>query len=205
MDDFDKGRRNDSSNVTNWQEFERGQQAQRNVNQAGAMFSAPAGGGMVITGESPVLQFLASIPFVVAGVFLYPITLAVTGVAALCCMRLVPLFGVNATWQRLLAYVPLLVVFWLAMRWEVRFAERQPAYRRARHVLRVILFVAAVYFLTDAVLSWRGAQLNQPFSVFRIAGAVVGAVFGHWFLTGTGGWRDFWYRTLARFRIRAAE
>jgi hypothetical protein len=107
-DDFYKGMRNDSSDVSNHAEFNRGLNYQLDANAAKAPTAGPHGSGgisivsrgpgLVITGEHWILRSIASIPFLVIGTLLYPITAALTVVAGLLCVRLVPLFGPDATW-----------------------------------------------------------------------------------------------------------
>ena len=94
-DDFDKGRRGEWSNVADQREYDRGAAFQRGLNSA--MWQPPAN-GPVITGEHWLLQGIVSIPFIVAGALLYPMTAASTLIATLLCTRLVPLFGSSAGW-----------------------------------------------------------------------------------------------------------
>jgi hypothetical protein len=206
MSDFDKGRQNDSSNVSNWREFEEGRAHQKNLDAlrdsglGGSALGGP-GRGMVITGESPFLQFIVRIPFLMAGTLLYPVTFAVTLVAGLLCVRLVPVLGADAGWQRLLAFVPLLVVFWFCMRWDVRLGERLPAYRRVRQGARLLVFAALGYAASEMLPLGKGGA-GGPFSMVHMGGAVAGAVLGYFMLRAPA-WRNFWYVTLATFRIRS--
>jgi hypothetical protein len=202
MSDFDKGRRNDTSNVSDWREFEAGRAHQKNLNAMADGGLASPGRGMVITGESPILQFIVRIPFLLAGTLLYPLTFAVALVAGLLCVRLVPLFGADAGWQRLLAFVPVLAVFWFCLRWDVRLGERNPAYRRVRHVARILLFAALGYWASGVLPM--GDAAAGPLSAWRLGGAVAGAVLGYLMLRADG-WRNFWYATLAAFRIRSND
>ncbi|MEO8562882.1 MAG: hypothetical protein ABI601_12445 [bacterium] len=203
-DDFQKGTLNDSSNVSNHSEFYRGQEYQRAANEprtygsphgTGGVVSFP-GGGITITGEHWILQGIASIPFIIVGTALYPVTAVVTVVAGLLCNRLVPLFGAGATWQRFLAYIPMLVVFWISMRWDQRFGQRNAAYRRVRHTARLAVFALLGYWLAGKAFG--GSSVTLP----RIGGLVAGVALGHWFLMRGEGWREFWHRTLTNFRLR---
>jgi hypothetical protein len=207
-DDFQKGTSNDSQNVSNFSEYYRGEQYQRAANEPGSngsphgsggpMFVGP-GQGIVITGEHWILQGIVSIPFVIAGTARYPITAALTVVVGLLCDRLVPLFGVHATWERFLAYIPMLVVFWISMRWDQRMGMRNATYRRLRHGARLVVFALLGYALVGA---WKGGpSLALP----RMGGVVIGAALGHWFLLRGEGWREFWHRTLTNFRLRPAS
>ena len=202
MSDFDKGRNNDSSNVSNWREFERGREHQKNLNAMAAGGLATEARGMTITGESPILQFIVRIPFLLVGTLLYPVTFAVTLVVGLLCVRLMPIVGADGSWQRLIAFVPTVLVLWLCMRWDVRFGERHHGYRRVRHVFRIGVFGALGY---EAARFFPGASATaaaHPFSLIHIGGALVGATLGY-FMLRADGWRDFWYTTLAAFRMRA--
>ena len=205
--DFNSGMQNNTSNVGNWAEWERGKAYQDAANAInnGVKSDSPhatgiswgvGGSGGVISGDNPVMQFIASIPFIVVGTVLYPITAVASVVAALLCTRLLPLFG--AGWERWLAYVPALVVFWFCMRWDVRAGQRSAAYRRARHVARILAFAPLGYVVVGRFVARDSAEISQ------LIGAVVGAGLGHLFLTRGEAWRDFWYRTLARLRIHAA-
>jgi hypothetical protein len=200
VDDFDKGRRGEWSNVSNQQEYDRGVAFQRGLNAA-PMFASPSG-GPVITGESPILQGLASIPFLVVGTLLYPVTALLTVIAALLCVRLVPLFGAGAGMVRYLAYLPMLVVFWFSMRWDQRMGERNAGYRRVRHFARLAVFAVLAAAVTGMVWRTGSGSETQLLTLPHVAGLLVGVVLGHLFLTRGDGWRDFWYRTLAKFRLR---
>ena len=203
VDDFTKGRRGEWSNVSSQQEYDRGVAFQRGLD-ATPMF-APSSGGPVITGESPILQGIVSIPFIVAGTLLYPLTALLTVMAALLCVRLVPFFGEGAGLVRYLAYVPMLVVFWFSMRWDQRMGERNAGYRRVRHFARLAVFAvvaAAVMGMVWRTGSERGSQLM---TLPHVAGAIIGVALGHLFLTRGDGWRNFWHRTLTNFRLRAVR
>jgi hypothetical protein len=207
-DDFQKGMMNDTSNVSNFSEFERGRNYQLNANAAndrGASTPHSAGFAFVsngpawvITGENPILQFIVSIPFILAGTLLYPLTAIATLIAVLLCVRLVPMFGAGATWERWLAYVPALVVFWCCMRWDIRAGTRNRTYRRGRHAARVLVFAALGYAIASMFAKTRGMTAFMP-----LGSAVVAAALGHWFLMRSQGWRDFWHRTVARLRLPA--
>jgi hypothetical protein len=199
-DDFDKGRRGEWSNVSNQQEYDRGAAFQRGLNTA-PMFS-PQSHGPVITGESWLLQAIVSIPFVVIGTLLYPVTALLTVLAALLCVRLVPLFGAGAGWVHYLAYLPMLVVFWFSMRWDQRMGERHAGYRRVRHFTRLTVFAVLTAAVTGMVWRTGSGDVGQLVTLPHVVGTVVGVVLGHLFLTRGDGWRDFWYRTLAKFRLR---
>ncbi|MDQ6827796.1 MAG: hypothetical protein M3081_02910 [Gemmatimonadota bacterium] len=210
-DDFYKGTRNDQSDVSNHSEFYRGEQYQREANAPRSTTSphgsalpnfGSSGGGMVITGESPILKAIVSIPFLIVGTTLYPVTAALTIVAGLLCVRLVPLFGPNATWTRWLAYLPMLVVFWFCMRWDQRMGERHQLYRRIRHVARLVVFALIGYALAGRFMPAPG---GQSITLPKVAGALAGAALGHWFLMRGEGWRNFWHRTLALFRLMPAS
>ncbi|HEY4304724.1 MAG TPA: hypothetical protein VGM82_09665 [Gemmatimonadaceae bacterium] len=202
-DDFEKGRRGEWSNVSDQREYDRGVAFQRGLNTS-PMFAPPAN-GPVITGESPILQAIVCVPFVVAGTLLYPVTALLTVVAALLCVRLVPLFGPGAGMVRYFAYLPMLVVFWVSMRWDQRMGQRNAGYRRARHFARLVVFALVVAAVTGAVWRTNSGGAGQLITLPHLVGAVVGAALGHLFLTRGDGWRSFWYRTLATFRLRAAS
>jgi hypothetical protein len=213
-DDFEKGMRGDSQNISNYGEYNRGEQYQRDANAAaqhnGQMRSphgfspmvAPTGTGPVITGENAILQTLVSVPFLLVGTLLYPVAAVLTLLAALLCARLLPLFGPDAGWTRVLAYVPMLAVFWFSMRWEVRAGERYSAYRRGRSVLRLVVFAVLGFALAGALMKARNASTfaGLPVTLPSVGGAIVGVAFGYWMLRHDG-WHDFWERTLAKFRI----
>jgi hypothetical protein len=210
-DDFQKGMRNDTSDVSNFAEFERGRnyQLDANARSDGLQTKSPHSPGIVfasnspqwvISGTNPILQFIVCIPFILVGMLLYPITAAATLIATLLCTRLVPLFGAGATWERALAFIPALVVFWFCMRWDVHTGDRNRTYRRARHVARVLVFGALGYAIAERFIAPRGSVMSIP----RLGGAGVGLLLGHLFLVYGHGWRDFWHATLARMRIQAA-
>ena len=193
VDDYDRGRRGEQANVNDWDAYRQGAAHQRSLD---AMI-VPTGHGPTITGEGWFLQTIVGIPFVVVGALLYPVTAAATLVVGLLCTRLMPLFGASG-WQRWLAYVPMLVVFWIVMRWDQRAGERHAAYRRVRHVARLAAFAVVGYLLVGAYLHVPSASLP------RLLGAVGGAGLGYVFLT-YGGWQEFWHRTLTNFRLRPAD
>lgn len=205
VDDFEKGRRGEWSNVSNQAEYDRGVAFQRALNASAApMFGAQAS-GPVITGESSILQGLVSIPFVIAGTLLYPVTALVTLLAALLCVRLLPLFGPDAGVIKYLAFVPMLIVFWVAMRWDQRLGERNAGYRRIRHIARLFVFAFVTSVGVGLVWHMPGGTSSQWATLPHLVGAVAGAILGHLFLTRGDGWRDFWHRTLANFRLRPAR
>lgn len=210
--DFEKGTRNDSQDVGNQSEYYRGQMYQRDANavrgptsgsHSSGFIVAPSGQGMVITGENPILQAIVSIPFLIIGLALYPVTAAATILAGLLCVRLTPMFGAGATWERWLAYLPMLVVFWVVMRWDVRMAVRNTTYRRVRHGARLLVFAFIGYAIAGYFAS--SGRVDALFTLPKVAGLFVGAALGHWFLERGDGWRDFWYRTLTTFRLKPAN
>jgi hypothetical protein len=202
-DDFEKGRRGEWSNVSNQQEYDRGVSFQRGLN-AGPMWGPPAA-GPVITGEHWLLQGIVSIPFILAGTLLYPITALASVIVALLCTRLVPLFGAGAGWQRFLAYLPVLAVFWISMRWDQGLGQRNAGYRRVRHVARLVLFALLGAAVTGMVWRTGSGSAGQIITLPHAVGAAVGAGLGHLFLMRGQGWRDFWHRTLTNFRLRPAH
>jgi hypothetical protein len=199
VDDFEKGRRGEWSNVSDQREYDRGGAFQRGLNSA-PMFAQA--GGPVITGENSILQGIVSIPFVVVGTLLYPVTAVLTVIAALLCVRLVPLFGVGAGWVHYLAYLPMLVVFWSSMRWDQRMGERHAGYRRVRHFARLGVFAFVAAALMGMLWRMGSGSAGQLMTLPHTVGAVVGVALGHLFLTRGDGWRDFWHRTLTKLRLR---
>jgi hypothetical protein len=202
VDDFDKGRRGEWSNVSNQDEYNRGVAFQRGIRE---QMWAPAANGPVITGEHWLLQGIVSIPFIVVGALLYPVTALISGIVGLLCMRLVPLFGPNPGWKALLAYIPMLAIFWISMRWDQRTGDRNASYRRIRHVARLVVFALLGAAVTG--MFWRTGRENpgQIITLPHAVGTVAGVVLGHFFLTRGEGWRDFWHRTLTNFRLRPAD
>jgi hypothetical protein len=202
-DDFEKGRRGEWSNVSDQREYDRGADFQRGLNTA-PMWGSQAG-GPVITGEHWILQGIVSIPFIIVGALLYPITALLSLIVALLCTRLVPLFGPGAGWERFLAYIPMLVVFWVSMRWDQRLGQRNAGYRRVRHVARLVVFAFLGAAVTGMVWQTGSGSARQLITLPHAVGAAVGAALGHLFLTRGEGWRDFWHRTLTNFRLRPAD
>ena len=197
VDDFEKGRRGESANVSDQREYDRGRAFQRALD-APPMLAPPAN-GPVITGESPILQGIVSVPFLMAGTLLYPVAAVATGISALLCVRLMPLVGPGGGWMQYFAFVPMLVVFWFSMRWDRRLGERHAQYRQMRHASRVIVFAIAGAAL--AALAWDSGGRGLV-TLPHVAGAIIGAAAGQLLLTRGDGWRAFWYRTLDRFRLR---
>jgi hypothetical protein len=84
----------------------------------------------------------------------------------------------------------------------VRVGERNRVYRRIRHAARVLVFALLGYTLAGVLLPAKG---GQSISLPHVGGALLAAALGHWFLLCGEGWRDFWHRTLAMFRLRPAD
>ncbi|MEO7456467.1 MAG: hypothetical protein ABIY52_09410 [Gemmatimonadaceae bacterium] len=203
VDDFEKGRRGESANISDQREYDRGVSFQRGLNAA--PMRSPTASGPVITGESPLLQGLVCIPFIVVGTLLYPVTALLSVVAALVCTRFVPLFGPGAGLVRFLAYIPMLVVFWISMRWDQRTGQRNAGYRRVRHAARLVVFAFLGAVVTGMLWRTSGGSAGQFITLPHMVGTAAGAVLGHFFLVYGEGWRDFWHRTLTTFRLRPAH
>ena len=198
MSDFKKGTRNDSSNVVDWREFERGQQHQRNLDSFQNSFGGFGGNasGMVITGENPFLQFLVRVPFLVIGALLYPMTFVFTLLIFLLSARLAALFGTETSWLKLLSYIPAVGALWFFLRWDVRMNERHPMYRRTVHIVRVLVFGILGYEIVGLISSQREVSTLRC-----LMSAVAFATLGY-FMLRSERWREFWYVTLDAFRIR---
>ncbi|MEO7085242.1 MAG: hypothetical protein ABI442_00385 [Gemmatimonadaceae bacterium] len=65
-------------------------------------------------------------------------------------------------------------------------------------VFAFVGYTLAAHFFPARNASGLGTVITMP----NVAGAIVGAVLGFLFLSRAEGWHDFWYRTLAMFRLR---
>jgi hypothetical protein len=160
-----------------------------------------AGGGGAAVDPGPLLNVIIGVAALVFfnWVFplLYPLAAASAGVTAF----FAAVLAVRGSALALVLGAASLVIFWMVSRAEHRLAQRG-GYRRARHVIRLLLVACAVSALTLGA----GAGSVRAMTAERLATPLVASlvivVCVHFFLVKATGLRERWHGAMEAVRLR---